>query len=115
LKHSKVEKLRNIDFVNSRAKPKIYGYETVISLLLPVIQKSPSFGKSYSIRNILARLIQKSPSFGKSYSTRNILPRLIQISPSFGKSYSTRNILPRLIQKSPSLVNPTVLGIFYQD
>ena len=64
------------------------------------MSESPSFGKSYSTRNILTRFVQKSSSFGKSYSTRNILTRFLQKSPTFGKSYSTKNILTRFVQKS---------------
>ena len=57
---------------------KIYIYETVIIIPLPrLVQKSPTFGKSYSTRNSLPRLVQKSPTFGESYSTRNSLPRLV--------------------------------------
>ena len=49
----------------------------------------------------LVALAKKSPTFGYSYSTRNILPRFSGTSPespNFGKSYSTRNLLPRFVQ-----------------
>jgi hypothetical protein len=50
----------------------LFGVITKTSVLsdknVPLL-KSPSFGKSYSTRNILTRFVQKSPSFGKSYSS----------------------------------------------
>ena len=73
------------------------------------MQKSPTFGTAtVHTRNILTRLLQKSPTFGNSYSTINILTRLLQKSPTFGNSYSTRNILTRLLQKSPTFVDAKV-------
>ena len=61
------------------------------------------------ISAVLPRFLQKSPRFGKSYSIRNILLRFVQKSPSFGKSYSSRNILPIFVQKSPSSqIGPTL-------
>ena len=66
----------------------------------------------------------KSPTFGKSYSSRNILPRFIGKSPTFGKSYSTRNTCMGHFQRifgyftsetSIVLVNHTVVEIFHQD
>jgi hypothetical protein len=95
--------------------PAIFGHFSTVAKNCGCYEKSPSFGKSYSTRNILPRFVQKSPSFGQSYSTRNILTRFVWKSPSFGKSYSTRNILPRFVQKCLVLANPTVLEIFYQD
>ena len=48
--------------------------------------KSPSFGKSYRIRNILTRFWSTRPTLGKSYRTRNNLTRFWSKSPTFGHS-----------------------------
>ena len=64
------------------------------------------------ISAVLPRFCMKSPTFGKSYSTRNILPRFGMKSPTFGKSYRSRNILTRVVQKMVNpKVNPKVIKI----
>ena len=53
------------------------------------------------ISAVLTRIVLQSPSFGHSYSTRNILNIFVNQIPSFGHSYSTRNILTwKLLDKN---------------
>ena len=89
-----------IPIVRKCPKKSIMGFNLSITsptlLVTRFLSKSPSFGKSYSTRNILTIVYCKIPSFDISYSTRNILTRFVRKSPSLNKSYSTRNILKKL-------------------
>jgi hypothetical protein len=57
-----------------RSSRDILTIELNIPVLTKNIQRSPTFGKSYSSWNILTRFVQKNPNFGKFYSNKNIDP-----------------------------------------
>ena len=61
----------------------------------------------------LPRICQKSPTFGYSYSTRNILQRICQKSLTFGPTYSAvlEIFYQEFFRKALLLVIPTVLEI----
>ena len=95
-------------------KPLLLGPATVLEIFyyLRVYLKSPTFGPSYSTRNILPRFCLKSPTFGPTNSAWNILPSFCLKSPILGPSFSSRNILTRLTQKSPWQSQKAIVKIF---
>ena len=77
-----------------------------------ILSRSPGYIVTTELDSeFLTIFIQKSPSFGHSYSTRNILARFVQRSPSFGHSCSTRNIVPT--ERLSTLLSPYMVTIIF--
>ena len=58
--------------------------------------------------------VQKAPSFGKTYSTRNILPRFWWKAQLLVNPTVLETFYQVFVQKALVLANPTVLEMFYQ-